>query len=145
MSLFAALNTAGEALANYQRGIAVIQNNVVNSATPGFAKQRQSFIPKDFSPESGLMGGARLGDRESFRRELIEEGVRRQNTLLGRFDQLALSLSQVEHLFDISGETGVPAALNNFFSSVSALSVTPNDATARQNVIARAGEVTRAV
>lgn len=144
MSLFAALSTAGEALQNYQRGISVVQNNVVNASTPGFARRRQSFVPKDFTPESGLMGGSRLGDRESFRTEFIEQGVRRQNTLLGRFAQLSLNLSQIEPLFDISGQTGIPAALNNFFGSLSALSVTPNDAGARQNVIAQAAHVAQA-
>jgi flagellar hook-associated protein 1 FlgK len=144
MSLYSALSVSAEALDNYQRALETAQNNVLNASTPGYARTRQTFAAKEFDPEHGLGGGSLAAGRESSRNEFAERGVWRQNSLLGRFDQLAQSLEQVETVFDATGQTGIPLALNRFFAAVSSLSVTPNDAGVRQTVLDQAGQVVEA-
>jgi flagellar hook-associated protein 1 len=143
MSLFASLNVSAEALDNYQTALANVQNNVTNASTPGFARQNQTFLPRIFDPENGLSGGATLGPRENLRSDFAEQGVRRQNSLFGRFSQLDTQLSQIEPSFDVSGNTGVPAALGQLFDSFSALALNPNDTTSRQNVLYAAAQTAR--
>src|SRR5262249_10298752 len=64
--------------------------------------------------------------------------------LLGSAQQRAQDLTQVQPLFDLTSSSGVSGALNQFFDSFSALSVNPNDPVSRQNVIDRAGQLTKA-
>jgi len=144
MSLYAALGASAEALQNFERALTVVQNNVVNASTPGFAKQRQTFVAKEFYPEQGLVGGAALAQRENARNQFAERGVRRQTSLAGRFDEMVTTLAQIETVFDATGESGIPAALSELFDSFSALSVSPNDPTARRLVLDRAGQAVRA-
>ncbi|MBK9166926.1 MAG: flagellar hook-associated protein FlgK [Bryobacterales bacterium] len=143
MSLFVALQTSAQALNVYQRALAVTQKNVINASTPGYARHTAPQVALEFRPEQGIYGGVAAGELRSLRDEFAERGVRRQVTVYGRYEQLSAWLSQVEGQFDVSGQSGVPAAINRLFSSFSALSVTPNDPGARLQVMARAEEVAR--
>jgi flagellar hook-associated protein 1 FlgK len=81
------------------------------------------------------------GPMLSTRSEYLEQAVRNQQELLGGAQQRATDLSQIQALFDISGNTGVPNALNDFFNSFSQLSVNPSSQVSRQNVIDAATQV----
>ncbi|MGH9719660.1 MAG: flagellar hook-associated protein FlgK [Bryobacteraceae bacterium] len=144
MSLFSSLTTSAHSLLAYQRALDVVQNNVTNASSPGYARQSQIIESKPFQPEGGLIGGVEFGDRLSSRNGFAEQTVQRRNSNLGRQDELVSLLSQVEPLFSASGDTGIPKALSRLFDAFSALSVAPNDAGARQVVIDRAGQLGRA-
>src|SRR3954452_1306264 len=98
----AALNTAGGALGVYQRALDVVQNNITNSTTPGFAKQSVNLEALPFDLTSGLIGGVAGRDLRSARDEYAEEEVRRQLHTSGRFDAQAHAASEIENQFDIS-------------------------------------------
>ncbi len=142
-NLFASLRGATGALQVYERGMATVQNNVTNSSTPGYAKQIQTLEANPFNLPLGLAGGVSAGPVVSTRSEYAEQSVRRQQEYYGAFDQLAADLDQIQPVFDITGGAGVPAALNSFFSSWSALSAKPNDEGSRQAVLDSAAEVAR--
>jgi flagellar hook-associated protein 1 FlgK len=89
----------------------------------------------------GLSGGVTTGTQLSTRDEYAEQAVRRQNTGFGREQQATSSLTALQNLFDISGNTGIPNALNQFFQSASAWAQTPSDQAVRQTVIAQATNV----
>jgi flagellar hook-associated protein 1 FlgK len=119
----------------------VTQNNVANASTPGFAKQSLQLVAMQMDLFAGSSGGVTTGQLASARNEFSEQSVRRQSTALGREKQLAASLTSLQTAFDISGRSGIPAALNAFFQSVSAWGQSPDSQPARQTVISRAEDV----
>lgn len=134
------LNSAG-ALSTYTRAFDVIQNNISNANTPGYAEQDQSLQAASFDPNQGVGGGVIAGPLIDSRSQYLEQDVRNQQQLLGDAQQRATDLGQVQPLFDLTSTSGISNDLNNFFNSFSNLSVNPNDAEARQSVIDAAGQV----
>ncbi|MSV29384.1 MAG: flagellar hook-associated protein FlgK [Bryobacterales bacterium] len=139
-----AIHAAAEGLRVFERSLATIQNNVTNSSTPGYVRQRQALVSGAFEPEKGLYGGISAGPRETSRDDFAERVVRDRTSAFGYQDQLAAGLAQIEPVFDATGDAGIPGALNKLFQSFSALTVTPNDPVARNAVIERADGVASA-
>jgi flagellar hook-associated protein 1 FlgK len=139
--LLSSLRSTAGALRVFERALTVTQNNVSNASTPGYAVQRLSLQAADFEPSLGLLGGVRAGEVQSARSQYAEQAVRRQLESLGYFDQKAATVASIEITFDISGESGIPGALNQLFQSFSAWSLAPNSTTARHEVMERAREL----
>jgi flagellar hook-associated protein 1 FlgK len=139
-SLFATLSTSSGSLAAFTRALDVTQNNISNASTAGYAAQNVNFESLAFDLNTGTSGGttARV---TSTRDAYADESVRREVSKQGTADQLTTNLTNVNRLFDVSGSTGVSGGLTQLFNSFSALSVTPNDPSARQNVITGAQAV----
>ena len=111
------------------------------AARDRFAKQSLPLVATHMDLEAGSSGGVTAGQLQSARDEFAEQEVRRQNTGLGWQQQAVTMLRPLQSVFDISGNTGIPKALNDFFQSASAWGQTPSDLTARQVVINRATDV----
>jgi len=144
MSLFSILDSTANTLAAFQQALNVSQNNVSNASTPGYAAQQVSFQALPFDGAGGLTGGVSAAEIESTRNEFAEQNVRAQNSQLGTAEQQVQSLTNLQSNFDVSGATGIPAALNTLSSAFSSWSVSPNDSSARQNVIQSAQDVASA-
>ncbi len=142
-NILATFNTTANALAAYDKVLEVAQNNVANVSTPGYARQRMSLAAMLFNPDLNIPGGVEAGTLVSSRNEYAEQAVRRQNTALGREQQAVNSLTSLESIFDVSGNSGLPGALSDFFQSVSAWGQTPSNQAARQTVIDKATDVAR--
>jgi flagellar hook-associated protein 1 FlgK len=140
-NLLSVLGSSANALDAYTKVLEVTQNNVANVNTPGYAKQSLPLMAMPFDVKMGLSGGVTTGTQQSARDEYAEQAVRRQNTGFGREQQATSSLTALQNLFDISGNTGIPNALNQFFQSASAWAQTPSDQAVRQTVIAQATNV----
>lgn len=140
-NLLAMLYNSASALDAYQRVLEVSQSNVANASTPGYAKQLLRLNALPFDPSRGLPGGVEAGRMESTRDEYAEQAVRRQTTQLGQQQQATTSLTALQAIFDISGTTGIPNALNQFFQSVSAWGQNLGSTAARRTVIERAIDV----
>jgi flagellar hook-associated protein 1 FlgK len=140
-NLLSSLLSSATALSAYTQVLQVTQNNVANASTPGYAKQSQSLYALPFDPSLGCSGGVRAGEIQSARNQYAEQSVRRQTVLLGQAQQNANSLTALQSLFDISGNSGIPSALNSLFQSFSAWGQAPADTIARQNVVTCAGQV----
>ena len=137
-SLTSSLLTASGALGAFTEALSVIQNNVANASTPDYAVQSENFEPLEFNPSQGFPGGVRAGQVISSRDEYAEQAVQQQSTLLGQAQQDVNSLTSLQSLFDISGNSGISAAFNNLFSAFSAWGQTPDSSVAQQNVIQQA-------
>jgi flagellar hook-associated protein 1 FlgK len=140
-TLLASLGAAGQALRVYQQALDVVQNNITNSNTPGFAKQSLNLVAQPFDTAGGLAGGVAARGVASARDEYAEEEVRRQEQSLGFFQAQAQGASSIENLIDVTGNSGVSADLNALSQSSSAWSVAPSSTAARQSVIASAGNL----
>jgi len=143
-SLFGSLIATAGSLRAYDKSLSVIQNNVANADTPGFARQRAQMFPKPFDIRSGLAGGVETRGLTSSRDEYSERNVWRQTSVYGRLSQQTADLEQIEPFFQVTEGAGVPAELNKFFNAVSSLSINPNDPVARQLVLDRAASTARA-
>jgi len=144
MSVLTSLLNSSGALTTYDHVLEVTQNNVANASTPGYARQTQSLIAMPFDPVFGTLGGVRADAVQSSRDEYAEAAVRHQTVLLGEAEQNVGSLTALQTNFDISGDSGLPKALNSLFQAFSAWGQTPNDAIARQSVLNGAGSVAAA-
>jgi flagellar hook-associated protein 1 FlgK len=140
-NLFASLLNSTNALRVYGRALNVIQNNITNVNTPGYAKQDQVLVSQPFDPANGVTGGVAAGPLYSYRSAYQEQAVRNQQELLGHAGQRAADLAQLEAHFDLTSEFGIPAALNRFFNSFSALAVNPNNSVSRQGALDAAAAV----
>ena len=134
-SILSTLSSAASALDAFDRALDVTQNNVSNSQTPGYASQTQVLTAMPFNPADGSTGGVSAGAVVSSRDQYAEQAVRQQNVLLGQAQQNVTSFTSLQSLFDISGNSGIPYALNNLFTSFSAWAQTPTDTDAQQAVI----------
>ena len=65
----------------------------------------------------------------------------RYQRLLANFQAQAQALGGVEPIFDVTGQTGIVAALNSMFQSFSAWSANPDSAAARQDVLSKAQDL----
>lgn len=111
-NLLTSLLNSSNTLQAYGRVLEATQNNVSNASTPGYAKQRVDLEALAFDPAAGSMGGVRAGELVSSRNEFSESAVRQQSTALGYEQQSVSSLGNLESRFDITGNSGIPKALN---------------------------------
>ena len=137
-NLLASLGNSGNALNVLQQALAVIQNNVSNASTPGYATQQLNLAAQPFDVATGAAGGVASRGLLSSRDAYADSEVQRQAQALGLYTAQSQSTASVQSVFDVSGNSGVSAALTNLFTAFSAWSASPNDAVARQTVISDA-------
>ncbi len=143
-NILSSLISAAGALDAFTQALDVTQNNVANAQTPGYANQTQLLTAMQFDPAEGSTGGVRAGEVVSSRDQYAEQAVRQQNVLLGQAQQNVTSFTSLQSLFDISGNSGIPYALNNLFTSFSAWGQTPTSTNAQQAVIDSATDLANA-
>jgi flagellar hook-associated protein 1 FlgK len=143
-NLLTSLLNSTNALRVYSQGLQVVQNNVTNASTPGYAKQVQTFEALPFDVAVGLPGGVAAGPVASSRDAFAERNVRDHQSALESSRQTASALSELQSYFDLSSKSGVSPAINSLFKSFSSLSINPSDPTSRQAVIDQANLVAAA-
>lgn len=144
-NLLALYSATGSGLAAFQNALGVVQNNVDNASTPGFASQTPDLEAQPFAINSGLAGGVSAQGLLNSRNVYAEDAVQTQTQTLGYYTAVAQTTSTIQSQFGTSGTGGVAAALDQLFQSFSAWSVTPSDTTARQNVLSSASGVASAI
>jgi len=140
-NLIASMMSAAGSLGAYSQVLDVVQNNVANASTPGYAAQTEELNAMQFNPTEGLSGGVTAGQVVSSRDQYAEQAVQQQTTLMGQSQQDVSSLTAIQSLFDVTGTSGLDSALNNLFQSFSAWAQTPTSTVARQNVLTQAATV----
>jgi flagellar hook-associated protein 1 FlgK len=142
-NLMASMINSSNALGVYSQALQVVENNVTNAQTPGYASQTQTFQAMPLDVPAGLAGGVAAGPVQSSRDAYLEQNVRQQQTATNFSQQQVNDLTTVENYFPTSSTatSGIGASLNSLFSSFSQLSITPNDTTQRQAVLTAANQV----
>jgi flagellar hook-associated protein 1 FlgK len=144
-NLLSTLLSSANALRAYDQALNVVQNNVANASTPGYARQVQSLSALRFSPESGLSGGVDAGDLVNRRSQYAERAVRDRQSAVGFADQRKSDIEALEPLFAPIADAGIGGAMSKLFQSFSQLTVTPNSITDRQIVLDRAASLVHSV
>jgi flagellar hook-associated protein 1 len=140
-SLSTALINSANAIQAYSDALDVVQNNVTNANTPGYASQSATLVAQPFDLATGAPGGVELGPTQSSRNQLAEQSVRTEQTAYSYDQQQVSDLSAAQNYFSLSTTSGIGPDISALFSSFSALSVTPNDTVARQTVLNDAATV----
>jgi flagellar hook-associated protein 1 FlgK len=143
-TLLSMLQTSGNALGVIEQALNVVENNVNNSSTPGYATQSLNLEAEPLDVEDGLTGGVTSNGLSDSRDPYAEEQVEQQTSTLGFYTAQANTTSSIESLFNVSGTSGVSSALSSLFQAFSAWSTTP-DATTGQTVVDDATNVATAV
>ncbi|MBV9264975.1 MAG: hypothetical protein JO061_02285 [Acidobacteriaceae bacterium] len=144
MSLFSSLTSASNSLAAFQNALNVVQNNVSNASTPGYVEQTPTFEAMPFEVGGKEPGGVELGPLQSSRSDYAETSVRNSTAQLGYYEQQVNDLTPLNNQFDLSGNSGVPAAFNSLFTAFSSWASSPNSSVTRQAVINQAQTVASA-
>lgn len=143
--LTASLSSAGNALDVLQQALSVIQNNVNNASTPGYATQRLNLEAMPLDIAGGLVGGLMANGLDNSRDQYAEEAVQAQTQALGFYTAQSQNTGTIQSYFDVTGTSGVSAALSALFQSFSAWSTAPSDSTARQNVLGAASSLAQSI
>jgi len=137
-SLFNALGTASQSLDVIQEAIGVVQNNVTNASTPGYVTQSLNISSRSFDPSGNLFGGVEASGVQDSRNVFAEQSVQSANQQSGYTSQLSANLNQLQQVFNVSGQGGIPSALSSLYSAFSSWSADPSNVTAQQSVITAA-------
>jgi flagellar hook-associated protein 1 FlgK len=144
-SLTAALGNSGASLDVLQRALGIIQANVSNASTPGYATQKLDLqaLPMDSATNSA--GGVSAAGISSARDQYADTAVELQLQSLGLYTAQSQVTGTIQGLFDVTGASGVSSALTSLFTAFSSWSASPGDPSARQAVLAAATNVASSI
>ena len=133
---FQGLNIAASSLRSQQKAMDVVSHNIANVNTAGYSRQTANLVTA--TPES--IGGLDFGrgiDIKSIGRAvdpLINNAQRENASQFEFWNQVASGLSTIENSFGSLDNTGLSAAVNDFFLSWQQLSNNPQDTAQKYNV-----------
>ena len=139
-SLSASLNIALQSMLTEQGAIQTTSNNIANSNTPGYSRQRANFEESPpISIGSLTLGtGVQLANITSLRSSILDLRINKETQQQGQLNAFISSGQQIQVLFNETAGTGLQTPLTNFFNSLSQLTTNPSDLATRQSVLSAA-------
>ncbi|NOZ06876.1 MAG: flagellar hook-associated protein FlgK [Chloroflexi bacterium] len=143
-STFSGINIALRAVLTNQRAIDVISHNVANVNTPGYTRQEAVLVTSEPWTEPGLVHGSNPGQVGTgvqisqirrYATSFFDQRIRGESQTLGRWQITRGALEQISVMFTEPSETGVAAALDQFWSAWQDLASNPESLAARETVI----------
>ncbi len=130
------------ALVARTQALDLVANNLANTSTPGFSRQRpilqESFVSHEGGIDFGT--GVTLEKFQSVRDQLLQLRLYEQTSQQGDAQSRLSSLQQVEGIF-ADTSAGIGGAMSAFFTSLSQLSANPTNMSARQQVLTSANNI----
>ncbi|TKJ34859.1 MAG: flagellar hook-associated protein FlgK [Planctomycetes bacterium B3_Pla] len=114
-----------------QEAIGIVGNNIANAATDGYHRQRIELAPAYASQVGTVLlgGGVDVIGYTRMIDGLLEKEILRQQSSLEQTSQELATLRTVESMFaELSSETGLSAAIDDFFNALQDLSAHPGEA-----------------
>ncbi len=141
IGLNATLSLASQALSANTGALAITNNNIANVNTPGYSRQlvnlsADALVTNGASQDNGVS----FGNYTIVRDEVLNIGINQKTSSSSSLQTQGTSWAQIENAFS-STTNGLGASLSNFFSAVSGLSTSPNDAATRQSAFSAAGQL----
>ena len=138
-SIFTSMVSTAGAMRALQRSLGVVENNIVNASTVGYARQEASLVANPFNPNSNsTSGGVSSGPLASTRDAFVESSVWKTQHRVGYSDSLSSKMTEIERAFPLTAGTGITGEMDKFFATVSQWSVSPNNSVSRRQVLDRA-------
>jgi flagellar hook-associated protein FlgK len=112
-----------------QQALSIVGNNIANAATEGYHRQKVSLTPAYSSQQGSTLigGGVNVANVVRLMDDLLEAEINRQQSALSQTSQELTTLQTIENVFgeSLSGDSGLSAAIDNFFSSLQDLKSYP--------------------
>ena len=141
---FASLNIAASSLRSQQKAIDVLSHNMANVNTPGYSRQSPNIVTA--SPVSignlNLGRGVNLNDIQRSVDPLINNAMRENTSQSAYWSTVTSGLTTVESTFGSLDNTGLSAAVNDYFLSWQQLSNNPQDVAQKNNVLNKSATLT---
>lgn len=149
MSDFAGLSIASSALFANRRALETIGQNVANSNTEGYSRQRVelqaipgSVYPGITSNYKGGGQGVQVVDVTRFRDQFLEIRAALERSAGTRTNQVKSALTSLEQLFNEPSGQSISQNLADFWAAWDDVANQPDDGAARQEVLQRASTLT---
>ena len=141
IGLNSTLSLASQALSANTGALAITNNNIANVNTPGYSRQivnlsADALVTNGASQDNGVS----FDNYTSVRDEVLNISINQKTSSSSSLQTQSASWTQIESAFS-NTNSGLGASLSNFFSAVSGLSTSPNDAATRQSVFSAAGQL----
>lgn len=142
MSLFSVLNTATRGLAASQLAMGVVGQNISNADVEGYSRKRVNLSADyAYNPAYGQIGiGVEVVNIERVRNEYIDQQIRKQNQMLGMYEETDYTLQSIENVFVEPSDTGILHFVDQFFDTWQNMANNPSDPSAR-TMIRTNGEI----
>ncbi|WP_078414320.1 flagellar hook-associated protein FlgK [Priestia abyssalis] len=136
ISSFYGLEVAKRAMAAQQAGLYTTSNNIANANTQGYTRQRVNLTQSLSYPGVGrnqpnlpgqLGSGVQAGSIQRVREEFLDVQYRSQNNTLGYWTSKSDALAQMETIMNEPSDSGLSAAMDQFWKSLQDLSANPED------------------
>jgi len=150
-STFSGINIALRAVLTNQRAMDVISHNVANVNTPGYTRQEAVLVTSEPWTEPGLVHGSipgqvgtgvQISQIRRYATSFFDQRIRGESQTLGRWQITRDALDQISVMFTEPSDTGVAAALDQFWSSWQDLASNPESVAARETVIQNSKNMT---
>ena len=107
-TLFTALNSTSQSLKAFEQTMDVVQDNVTNANSPGYAAQVPEMISQAFQAGTGLSGGVQEETQDT-RSSYADTAVQQSLSMQGMYQQLQTSLAPLQSVFDVSSSSPIPS------------------------------------
>jgi len=150
MSAFGGLFIGTSAIHAAQRGLDVTGQNIANSATPGYTRQRVELeaiggpgVPAFWSRYDGTGEGVKVTGVKRMNDEFLEARTRETNANLGNVEEQAKTMAALERTVNEPSDTGLQKKLGEMWNAFGLASNTPTvgDSSPRAQVLERTKEV----
>jgi flagellar hook-associated protein 1 len=140
-------NIARSAIAAHQTAVQVAGQNLSNSQTEGYSRQRANLQPAmPVRHPGGTIGtGVRVTDITRTRDALLDTTFRRETGNASNFGVRRELLGQVEEIFGELDDAGFSRTLDSFWSSWSDMASTPTNGSVRGLIVLNAQQVTHSL
>jgi flagellar hook-associated protein 1 FlgK len=138
VSIFGTLTIGKQGLLTQARAIQVTSNNISNVNTPGYSRQRATLVPVAPTSQRGgvpLGGGVEIANVRRIVDLALDAQLQRERQGLAFDSAMETGLARLEAIFGEMEDTGITAALSQFFASLNDLASNPNETAMRNQVI----------
>lgn len=133
-SLTQILNNGKTALLAHQKALATTANNAANVSTPGYNRRESHFNSQRYE------NGVKVGIHRRQTAQYITDQILDQSAAHGAADAKTSSLGSIDRIFQES-EGNLGGAIDQFFTSIRELSVSPTDTDRRRSTLSKAEQL----
>jgi flagellar hook-associated protein 1 len=147
MAISRVLDIARRGLAVYQGALDVTSNNIANASNTAYSRQRAVLSTETPQKIAGLVwgSGVTLSQIERTHDYLLERQIVNYNQSYSFQNTKSEILSQIETIFSEPSDGGLSSLMDEFFNSWQELSVSPQSATLRTDVVSAAENISSKV
>ncbi|GGP06954.1 flagellar hook-associated protein FlgK [Oceanobacillus neutriphilus] len=146
MSTFRGLEMSRQALSTQQSALYTTGHNISNANTPGYTRQRVNMQAMNGYPTPGMNSphmpgqlgtGVEVGSVQRIRNQFLDTQFRAENASVGYWSERTAALSRMENLLNEPSDSGIEAAMSDFWSALQEAGANPTNNGARAVVLKR--------